>query len=123
MKALPLLRVLPFLATVSPVLAAPLDFPSASFRVQIGSQATKSPASGAGRPMTIDGQPHAFAGERLNSLMRVTWIISPVPGVGDEYVVTVHHPDEEKPRTYSGVFKGGYLRLVDEKKLLVEIEN
>ena len=123
MKAFSLARVLPLLAAISPVLAAPLDFPSASFRVQIGTQATKVSASAAGRPMTIDGQPHAFFGERNNTLMRVTWIISPVPGIGDEYVITVHHPGEEKPRTYSGVFKGGYLRLVDEKKLLVEIEN
>ena len=109
------------LAVTAPAFAAvSLDFPSVTFRIQIGAQATKSTASEAGREILIDGKP-ALTGERLNSLMRVNWIVAPIPGIGDEYVIVVHRPSE-KPRTYSGVFKGGYLKLVDDQKLLVEIE-
>ena len=115
------LCLLPLLVAIAgPVCAASLDFPDATFRIQIGTQATKSPANAAGREILIDGKP-ALAGERLNCLMRVNWIVAPIPGVGDEHVIIVRRPDE-KPRTYSGVFKGGYLKLVDEQKLLVEIE-
>ena len=54
MKAFSLARVLPLLAAISPVLAAPLDFPSASFRVQIGTQDTKVSASAADRRLRRD---------------------------------------------------------------------
>lgn len=122
MKAPFLLLFLPLFAAVGHALGAPLDFPAATCRIQIGAQATKFAAADSGRAVGIDGQ-QAFAGERLNSLMRVNWIISAIPGVGDEYVFIVRRPKEDKPRTYSAVFKGGYLKLVDEDKLLIEIED
>lgn len=105
----------------TPLLASSLDFPAAVCRIQIGAQATKFTAGSSGQQIMIDGQP-AFAGERLNSLMRVNWIVAPADGVGDEYVFIVRRPGQ-KPKTYSAVFKGGYAQVVLEEKLSIEIED
>lgn len=107
-------------ATAIPALAGSLDFPAATCRIKIGAQTTHFSAASAGRPITIDGQP-AQAGERLNSLMRVNWTIAASTEIGDEYVFVVRRPGE-KPKTYSAVYKGGYLQLVSDDKLLIEIE-
>jgi hypothetical protein len=113
------LRHLALLAVLgSPLLA--LDFPAAVCRLKIGAQETSFTVGESGRPITIDGKP-ARAGERRNSLMRVNWIIAPVDGVGDEYVFTVRRP-LQKPRTFSAVFKGGYLQVAAAEDLLIEVE-
>ena len=54
--------------------------------------------------------------------MRVSWIIAPVEGIGDEYVFVVRRPGQ-KPKTYSAIFKDGYTLVATEDKLLIEIEN
>jgi hypothetical protein len=118
---LPLRWVTLFFALGSPLLAAALDFPSATCRIQIGAQTTHFAASQGGRDILIDGKP-ALAGERLNSLMRVNWIIAPSDGVGDEYVFIVRRPGQ-KPKTYAVVFKGGHAQVASEDKLLIEIED
>ena len=122
MQLLRLACTIPFvIAAAASVFAASLDFPAATCRIKIGAQTTHFSAASAGRSIAIDGQP-AQAGERLNSLMRVNWIIAASNEVGDEYVFTVRRPGE-KPKTYSAVFKGGYLQLVSDDKLLIEIED
>jgi hypothetical protein len=118
---LPLRWLTLFLALGAPLLAASFDFPSATCRIQIGAQTTHFAASQGGRDILIDGKP-ALAGERLNSLMRVNWIIAPADGVGDEYVFIVRRPGQ-KPKTYSVVFKGGHTQVAAEDKLLIEIED
>jgi hypothetical protein len=110
-----------FVAFGAPLLAASFDFPSATCRIQIGAQTTHFAASQGGRDILIDGKP-ALAGERLNSLMRVNWIIAPVEGIGDEYVFIVRRPGQ-KPKTYSVVFKGGHTQVAMEDKLVIEIED
>ena len=109
------------LLACGPLFAGSIDFPAAVCRIQIGAQATKFTVGGAAQQITVDGQP-AFAGERLNSLMRVNWIVAPVDGIGDEYVFIVRRPGQ-KPKTYSTVFKGGYTQVVLEDKLSIEIED
>jgi hypothetical protein len=110
-----------FIALGSPLFAASLDFPSATSRIQIGAQTTHFTAAQAGRDVLVDGKP-ALAGERLNSLMRVNWVIAPVEGIGDEYVFVVRRPGQ-KPKTYSVVFKGGYTQVAIEDRLGIEIED
>lgn len=97
-----------------------LDFPTATFRVRIGSQATTFTAQSGGATIPIDGK-NAITGERRHSLMRVKWIIAPIEGVGDEYVFIVRRPNQ-KPRTLSAIFKGGYTQISDANDLLIEIE-
>jgi hypothetical protein len=53
--------------------------------------------------------------------MRVSWIIAPVEGIGDEYVFTVRRP-LQKPRVYTAIFKGGYLQIAADENLLIEVE-
>jgi hypothetical protein len=101
-------------------LFAGLDFPQATCRIKIGAQTISFPVGDSGGTMTIDGKP-ARTGERRNSLMRVSWIIAPIEGIGDEYVFTVRRP-LQKPRTYSAVFKGGYAQLAAEEDLLIEVD-
>ena len=116
------LRLLPFLAiTCGSLSAATLDFPATTCRVQIGAQTTHFSAAKAGQEILIDGRP-ALTDERVNTLMRVSWIIAPVEGIGDEYVFVVRRPGQ-KPKTYSAIFKGGYTLVATEDKLLIEIEN
>ena len=117
------LRLLPLLAITCGSLSAAttLDFPAATCRVQIGGQAIHFPAAKAGQEIMIDGRP-ALTDERVNTLMRVSWIIAPVEGIGDEYVFVVRRPGQ-KPKTYSAIFKGGYVSVASEDKLLIEIEN
>jgi len=114
-----------FLTALIPVTslfaADPLDFPDASFRVKIGTQATVVRANGQAKEIKIDGK-SVRVGEILSSPIKVDWIIAPSIEVGDEYVFIVYR-GKEKAKTYSVVFKSGYRSVVSEGDLTIEIEN
>ncbi len=118
---LPLHAIALSLVIGSPLFAASLDFPATTCSIQIGAQTTRFAAAQAGRDIVIDGKP-ALAGERVNTLMRVNWVIAPIEGIGDEYVFVVRRPGQ-KTKTYSAVFKGGRAEVAVDDKLLIEIED
>lgn len=101
--------------------ADPLDFPDAAFRVKIGSQATVVRANSPAKETKIDGK-SVRIGEIVSNSTKIEWLIAPSPEVGDEYVFVVRRA-KEKARTYSAVFKSGYLSVVSQDDLTIEIEN
>lgn len=101
--------------------ADPLDFPNAAFRIKIGNQATVVRANSQAKEMKIDGK-DVRIGEILSNAMKIEWLIAPSTEVGDEYVFVVRRA-KEKPKTYSAVFKSGYLLVVSQDDLTIEIEN
>jgi hypothetical protein len=101
--------------------ADPLDFSDAAFRVKIGSQATVIRANGQAKEMKIDGK-NVRIGEISSNGIKLEWLIAPSVEVGDEYVFVVRRA-KEKPKTYSAIFKSGYLLVVSQDGLTIEIEN
>ena len=102
--------------------ADPLDFGTAVCRIKIGSQATLIHADAPAKEIKLDGRA-VRAGEIISNALKVEWLIAPSPAaVGDEYVFVIRQP-KEKPKTYSAVFKGGYLLVTQQDNLVIEIEN
>lgn len=118
-----LISTLLLIALISPdaFAADPLDFPNAAFRIKIGNQATVVRANSQAKEMKIDGK-DVRIGEILSNAMKIEWLIAPSTEVGDEYVFVVRRA-KEKPKTYSAVFKSGYLLVVSQDDLTIEIEN
>jgi hypothetical protein len=116
-----LLLLIPFLTASSLFAADPLDFPDAAFRIKIGSQATIVRGNSAAQEIKIDGRT-VRTGEILANSLKITWIVAPSHEIGDEYVFTVRSA-KQKPKTYSAVFKGGYVLVASQDDLTIEIEN
>jgi hypothetical protein len=122
MKTLrPLLLLTPLLTAVSLFAADPLDFPDAAFRIKIGTQSTVVRGNNSAQETKIDGKA-VRTGEILANSLKITWIVAPSLEVGDEYVFTVRSA-KQKPKTYSAVFKGGYVLVASQDDLTIEIEN
>ena len=121
MKKLLSTLVLLSLISATAFAADPLDFPDAAFRIKIGSQATVVRANSQAKEMKVDGK-SVRIGEIISNSMKVEWLIAPSVEVGDEYVFVVRRA-KEKPKTYSVVFKSGYLLVVSQDDLTIEIEN
>lgn len=121
-KTLRLLALLFSLTVAGNAFAADaLDFPAAVFRVKIGTQTATYRAADAGKEIKIDGH-DVRTGEVISSAVKIAWIAAPSVEVGDEYVFIVRRPNQ-KPKTYSVVFKGGYSAVVSAEDLSIEIEN
>ena len=120
-KLLSLFLLLGCMPVASVLAADALDFPDAAFRVKIGTQATVVRADSPGKEMRVDGK-SVRIGEIISGSTKIGWLIAPSPEVGDEYVFVVRRA-KEKAKTYSAVFKSGYLLVSGQADLTIEIEN
>src|SRR4051812_844525 len=115
MKKIISILFLSIIPSVSALAADPLDFPDAAFRIKIGSQATVIRANSPAKEMKIDGKTVRI-GEIISNSMKIEWLIAPSQEVGDEYVFVVRRA-KEKAKTYSVVFKSGYLVVASQDDL------
>jgi hypothetical protein len=106
---------------VSLFAADPLDFPDATFRIKIGSQTMVFHANAQAKEIKIDGK-SVKVGEVISNSTKIDWLVAPSAEVGDEYVFVVYRP-KQNPKTYSAVFKSGYLSVMSQDELSIEIEN
>ena len=120
-KLLSLLFLSAILPAASISAADALDFPDAAFRIKFGGQSMVVRANSQAKEMRIDGK-SVRIGEFISNSTKVEWLISPAHEVGDEYVFVVRR-FKEKPKTYSVIFKSGYLLVTEQADITIEIEN